>query len=60
MFIKKGGIYISLESETFGTKLTLLFESIPISYLIEKAGGMATNGKESILDIKIKGVLQRT
>ena len=60
MFIRKGGIYISLESETFGTKLTLLFESIPIAFLIEKAGGLATNGKVPILELPIKGVLQRS
>jgi fructose-1,6-bisphosphatase I len=32
-------------------KLRLLYECAPMSYLIEQAGGKATNGKQRILDI---------
>ncbi|VDN02560.1 unnamed protein product [Thelazia callipaeda] len=32
-------------------KLRLLYEVIPMSYIIEQAGGLATNGAEHILDI---------
>lgn len=53
MFVKKGGIYISLESIAFGLKLKLVFECIPIAFLIEKAGGIATDGIQSLLDLKI-------
>lgn len=44
MFIKKGGIYISLESLAFGLKLKLVFECIPVAFLLTKAGGVATDG----------------
>ena len=33
-------------------KLRLLYECIPASFIMEIAGGMSTNGKENILDIK--------
>ncbi|NBX54208.1 MAG: class 1 fructose-bisphosphatase [Betaproteobacteria bacterium] len=33
-------------------KLRLMYEANPMSWLIEQAGGAATNGKERILDIK--------
>lgn len=33
-------------------KLRLLYEANPMSWLIEQAGGAATNGKQRILDIK--------
>ena len=37
MFVKGGGIYTSLETLAFGAKLRLLYEIIPIAFLIEKA-----------------------
>jgi fructose-1,6-bisphosphatase I len=40
-------------------KLRLLFELNPMAYLIEQAGGAATNGKTSILDIMPEAVDQR-
>ena len=32
-------------------KLRLLYEANPMSFLIEQAGGLATNGQQRILDI---------
>ena len=32
-------------------QLRLLYECNPMAYVIEKAGGMATTGKEAVLDI---------
>lgn len=55
MFIKNCGIYTSIETITFGAKLKLIYEVIPISFLIEKAGGVATDGISNILDIVIEG-----
>lgn len=55
MFIKNCGIYTSIETITFGAKLKLIYEIIPISFLIEKAGGVATDGISNILDIVIEG-----
>lgn len=60
MFMKKGGIYTSLETIAHGATLKLLYECIPIGFLIESAGGVATSGSESILDIKIKGLRQKS
>ena len=40
-------------------KLRLLFELNPMAFLIEHAGGAATNGKIPILDLKPEGLDQR-
>lgn len=44
----------------YGAKLHLLTETIPISFLIEKASGKATDGTNNILDIVIDGYMQMT
>ena len=41
-------------------KLRLYYEAIPISFIIEKAGGIATNGTDRILDIEPTNIHQRT
>ncbi len=41
-------------------KLRLLYECIPMAYIISNAGGKASNGYKDILDIKIESVNQRT
>ncbi|MBN1494140.1 fructose-1,6-bisphosphatase [Candidatus Peregrinibacteria bacterium] len=41
-------------------KLRLLFECAPMAYLMEKAGGRATDGQKRILDVKIETLDQRT
>lgn len=43
MCIQKGGIYMSLDSAAYGMKLKLLFECIPLGFLLIKAGGEATD-----------------
>ncbi|OCT97939.1 fructose-1,6-bisphosphatase 1 [Xenopus laevis] len=40
-------------------KLRLLYECNPMAYIMEKAGGMATNGLESVLDIVPESIHQR-
>ena len=40
-------------------KLRLLYEANPMSWLIEQAGGAATNGYERILDIQPKALHER-
>ncbi len=40
-------------------KLRLLFELNPMAYLVENAGGSATNGKQRILDLKPESLDQR-
>jgi fructose-1,6-bisphosphatase I len=41
-------------------KLRLLYEANPIAFLIEQAGGVATDGKRRILDIQPESIHQRT
>ncbi|MBA4336248.1 fructose-bisphosphatase class I [bacterium] len=41
-------------------KLRLLYECAPMALLMEEAGGMASDGKKRILDIKIEALDQRT
>lgn len=40
-------------------KLRLLYEANPMSFLIEQAGGLATNGQQRILDITPKALHER-
>ncbi|KAG8447671.1 hypothetical protein GDO86_014978 [Hymenochirus boettgeri] len=40
-------------------KLRLLYECNPMAYIMEKAGGMATNGLEPVLDIVPESIHQR-
>jgi fructose-1,6-bisphosphatase I len=51
----RGGIFMypwdKREPEKAG-KLRLMYEANPMSWLIEQAGGAATNGKERILDLQ--------
>lgn len=57
----KGGIYIyPATAAAPNGKLRLLYECNPIALLAEQAGGMATNGKQRILDIQPETVHQRT
>lgn len=57
----KGGIYVypGIEEAPEG-KIRLLYECNPIAYLAEQAGGQATNGTDSILDMEPKMLHQKT
>ncbi|MDX9751486.1 MAG: class 1 fructose-bisphosphatase [Flavobacteriales bacterium] len=57
----KGGIYLypGTTSAPKG-KLRLLYEANPLAFLVEQAGGMATDGTTRILDIKPAELHQRT
>jgi len=41
-------------------KLRLLFELQPMAFIVEQAGGMATDGKDDILSLKVNSVNQRS
>jgi len=60
VLIKSGGIfsYPALKNNPKG-KLRLLFELQPMAFIMEQAGGMATNGQEEILDMKVESLDQR-
>jgi fructose-1,6-bisphosphatase I len=53
--LTRGGVFMypwdQREPEKAG-KLRLMYEANPMSWLIEQAGGAATNGKQRILDIQ--------
>jgi sedoheptulose-bisphosphatase len=60
VFKKKEGVFSSVSGEPKITpKLRLLYECAPISFLIEKAGGLSSNGEKSVLDIEVKGYTQK-
>ncbi len=56
----KGGIFMYPEDiRKPKGKLRLLYEAIPIAFLVENAGGAATNGRMDILDIVPEDIHQR-
>ncbi len=57
----KGGVYLYPNTKTAPDgKLRLLYECNALALIAEQAGGMATNGKERILDINPKSFHQRS
>uniref|UniRef100_A0A8C5LQU7 Fructose-1,6-bisphosphatase 1 n=1 Tax=Leptobrachium leishanense TaxID=445787 RepID=A0A8C5LQU7_9ANUR len=55
-----GGIFLYPANEKSPKgKLRLLYECNPMAYIIEKAGGMASNGVEPVLDVVPTSVHQR-
>lgn len=56
----KGGIYMyPPTSKSPLGKLRLMYECNPLAYIIEQAGGMATNGDNNILDIEPTSIHQQ-
>lgn len=59
--IKYGGIFIyPATTSSRNGKLRLLYEGIPMSFIVEKAGGRASTGKIDILDIVPTSIHQRS
>ncbi|MDO4904670.1 MAG: class 1 fructose-bisphosphatase [Lautropia sp.] len=57
----KGGIYMYPQGSNYPDgKLRLLYECNPIAFLTEQAGGLATDGKNRIMDIQPTKLHQRT
>ncbi|MBS1529316.1 MAG: class 1 fructose-bisphosphatase [Bacteroidetes bacterium] len=57
----KGGIFIyPITSQAPKGKLRLVYECNPMAFIIEQAGGRASNGYERILDLEVKELHQRT
>nr|CAI5849105.1 unnamed protein product [Callosobruchus analis] len=59
--IKYGGIFLypATKASPKG-KLRLLYECIPMAFIMTQAGGLASNGKIPILDIKPTAIHERT
>jgi len=57
----KGGIFIyPPTSKAPNGKLRLMYEVNPLGFIIEQAGGRATDGKNRVLEIEPKSLHQRT
>ena len=57
----KGGVFLYPPTAKFPSgKLRLLYEANPIALLAEQAGGVATDGKQRVLDISPTSLHQRT
>jgi fructose-1,6-bisphosphatase I len=57
----KGGIFLYPPTPSHPTgKLRLLYEASPIAFIAEQAGGVATDGKQRVLDIVPTSIHQRT
>jgi fructose-1,6-bisphosphatase I len=57
----KGGVFLYPPTQEHPQgKLRLLYEANPLAFLIEQAGGVATDGQQRILDIQPESIHQRT
>jgi fructose-1,6-bisphosphatase I len=57
----EGGIYLyPADKKRANGKLRLLYECSPLAFLVEKAGGSATNGTDQILNIQPTDIHQRS
>ncbi|MBP7114048.1 MAG: fructose-1,6-bisphosphatase [Candidatus Peribacteraceae bacterium] len=61
MLIKGAGIFTNIGGSKYPKgKLRLLFECGPFAYIMEQAGGAASDGVQAVLDITIEDLDQRT
>jgi fructose-1,6-bisphosphatase I len=57
----KGGVFMYPPTQDYPQgKLRLLYEANPIAFLIEQAGGVASTGRERVLDVLPTTIHQRT
>ena len=55
-----GGVFLyPVDKKSTKGKLRVLYESIPMAYIIEMAGGRAITGEGNVLDIKAKSIHER-
>ena len=60
--LTRGGIFLyprDTKDPAKAGKLRLMYEANPMAFIVEQAGGAATNGRERILDIQPTGLHQR-
>jgi len=60
--LTRGGIFLyptDRKTASKGGKLRLMYEANPMAFLIEQAGGMATDGAQRLLDLQPQGLHQR-
>ena len=60
--LTRGGVFmypLDSKSKDKGGKLRLMYEANPIAMIVEQAGGMATTGRQRILDLQPAALHQR-
>ncbi len=58
--LSRGGIFMyPRDSKNKDGRLRLMYEANPMSFIVEQAGGAATDGRSRILDLAPKGLHQR-
>lgn len=58
--LSRGGIFMyPRDAKNREGRLRLMYEANPMAFIVEQAGGAATDGKTRILDIQPKGLHQR-
>lgn len=56
-----GGVFLyPADKKNAKGKLRLMYEANPLAYLVQQAGGYASDGAQAIMDIKCDGIHQRT
>lgn len=60
LLIMGEGLHCSIGSKIQKRKLRILYECAPIAFLVEKAGGLSSDGEVSVLDIIVEGYYQKT
>lgn len=58
LMVKGKGVFVNVASKNTKSKLRMLYEVAPIGYIIEKAGGMTSEGEKSVLDVLITNTEQ--
>jgi fructose-1,6-bisphosphatase I len=57
----EGGLYFyPADHDHKSGKLRYLYESAPLAFIVEQAGGLASTGRHRILDLKASSIHQRT
>jgi len=59
--IRKGGIFLyPVDSKRPSGRLRLLYECMPLAFIMEQAGGLALNGPERVVEITPSDIHQRS
>jgi fructose-1,6-bisphosphatase I len=58
--LSRGGIFMYPRDDRYRDgRLRLMYEANPMAFIVEQAGGAATDGATRILDLQPKGLHQR-
>ena len=58
--VRKGGIFLyPVDSRRPNGRLRLLYECMPLAFIMEQAGGIALNGPGRVLDVVPKDIHER-